>query len=187
MTSDDRGHKQACLPQRRYVVLCLSVTVLTTSCAFHQPHGASFSGLQSAPAGKAIVYFYRPTDESFGSDRVYDLSINGAKVVELLYGGYFPFVTDPGRITAHADTHFTSQMFIPCLIPLACVGVATEAAIGYGAATVNLDVVDGSTRFVRFHPITHAASFEPTLSVVSDDIGFKELDGTKLLARASDN
>jgi hypothetical protein len=130
------------------------------------------------------VYIYRPADENFGYDRVYDLSINSVKVVELLHGGYFPFVTTPGNITAHAQTHFTGQMFAPCLIPLECVAVGTEAAIGYGSATVNLDVASGSAQYIRFHPITHAASFEPTLSVVSDDIALKELDGTKLLPPA---
>jgi hypothetical protein len=185
VTDDDCENKQACLAQRGYVAFCFSIAALTTSCAFHQPHGASFSGPQSAPAGKAIVYLYRPADESFGSDRVYDLSINGVKVVEILYDGYFPFITDPGRIAVNADSHLTAQIVTPCLIPLACVGVVTEAATSYNAANVNLDVAGGNIIYVRFHPITHFSSFEPTLSVVPEDIALKELSVTKLLPQIS--
>lgn len=160
----------------RYFALCLSLVFVTSSCATNRPDGASFTDAPNIPAGKAVIYFYRPADESFGSNRTYDLSVNGAKTVELLYGGYFPFVASPGKIAVTADTHFTAGLLVPL------VGAAAEAATRYNPATLNLSVASGNVLYVRFHPIVHATSFEPTLTVVSKDVAVGELSGAKLLS-----
>ena len=67
------------------------------------------------------------------------------------------------------------------------VGAVAEAANRYSAATLNVKAVSGRVLYVRFHPVTHAFSFEPTLAVVPDDVALKEMSGAKLLQAASNN
>lgn len=125
------------------------------------------------PAGKGIVYFYRSSDETFGRMRTYDIFINGAKTSELSIGGTFQFVANPGPLVATADTHFNVFMVVPLI------GAAAEAANKYSPATVHLKIVKGRILYVRFHPVAHPFSYEPTLTVVPEDTATKELAGLK--------
>ena len=69
--------------------------------------GPPFQPVASVPAGKALVYIYRPP--SFvGSAVSYEVNAGQLPIVTLYNGGYFPYFTKPGRIDFWAKTEATS-------------------------------------------------------------------------------
>ncbi len=124
---------------------------------------------------KALVCFYRPLGESLGYDRTYFLAVNHRKVVDLLHGGYFPYETSPGRLILLSDVNRTVRTMIPL------VGAAIEAATNPQAAKMDIDVEAGKTYYVKMHPKTSFTHFTPRLSVVTREIGEREIAGCRLI------
>ena len=61
-------------------------------------------------------------------------------------------------------------------------GGAVELAAAPDGAVVEFDADPGKTYFVRFHPIAHAFTFEPTMTLVSESEGLYELRRCRLLS-----
>ena len=74
--------------------------------------GCAASGPQfqkiPVPAGKSVVYAYRPTTLAGGAIKP-TLACGTARVV-LPRGGYYPFVVEPGNVVCHAATEASSTV-----------------------------------------------------------------------------
>lgn len=67
------------------------------------------------PAGKAVVYIYRPTSPMFGADVKIPFAVkaNDKVLTMLVQGGYYRYVTEPGNIEFGAfDTGFMAPTSI---------------------------------------------------------------------------
>lgn len=165
----------------RLGVVSVIVLTLLSACAFNTPTGATFSHQAVSGSDKALVYFYRPSGESFGYDRTYFLSVNQRRVVDLLHGGYFPYETSPGKLTLQSDVNFSVRKWLPCIIFPICIVVIIEAATMPEAAKLDIEVEAGKTYYVRMHPETSPNHFSPHLTLVSKEEGEKEIADCKLI------
>jgi hypothetical protein len=62
----------------------------------------------AAPAGKAVVYVYRPY--AFGGGGVRPTVTCGSEGVSLGPGGYHPYLVDPGTVTCHTKTEVSADV-----------------------------------------------------------------------------
>jgi hypothetical protein len=122
---------------------------------------------------KALIYFYRPSGESFGHDRTYFLSVNGHKLMDLLHGGYFPYETSSGKVALLSDVNRSIRM----MIPLAA--AAIETAANPDAASLEMGVEAGKIYYVQMHPETSLTHFTPHLTLFTKEVGEKEIAGCK--------
>jgi hypothetical protein len=79
----------------RKAALAASFACLLAGCA---ATGAKFSSPEAGPAGKGIVYFYRPY-EVMGAGVALSITDNNEHVVNLRAGQYVKYVVDPGKHT----------------------------------------------------------------------------------------
>ena len=92
----------------RWVLVSLGLLAALAGCA---SLGPPFLPLASVPSGKAVVYLYRPS--SFvGSAISFTVNAGELPVINLSNGGYFPYVTTPGRISFWAKTEAESFVII---------------------------------------------------------------------------
>jgi hypothetical protein len=92
----------------RWILLVLGLLSALAGCA---SLGPAFQPLASVPSGKAVVYLYRPP--SFvGSAVSFTVNAGELPVISLSNGGYFPYVTAPGRISFWAKTEAESFVII---------------------------------------------------------------------------
>lgn len=92
----------------RWILLSLALLAALAGCA---SLGPPFMPLVSVPSGKAVVYLYRPS--SFvGSAISFTVNAGEMPVITLSNGGYFPYVTAPGRISFWAKTEAESFVII---------------------------------------------------------------------------
>ena len=77
-----------------------AITLFIAGCPnFQKAPGAPFSETKPPP-GKAVIYFYRPTQKIMSSYPFFmSLPESANNCFRLESGGYMPFVTDPGSIT----------------------------------------------------------------------------------------
>lgn len=156
------------------VVASIAVTLLS-GCTFNAPTGPTFSPQRLSGSEKALIYFYRPSGESFGHDRTYFLSVNGQRVTDLLHGGYFPYETSPGKLVLLSDVNRSLRMMMP--LPTAVI----ETAADPGAARLEMEVEAGKTYYIQMHPETHTFHFTPHLTLVTKEVGEKEIANCKLI------
>jgi hypothetical protein len=92
----------------RSLLLALGMLAALAGCA---SLGPPFQPLAAVPAGKAVVYIYRPP--SFvGSAVTFKVNAGDLPVISLSNGGYFPYVTAPGRISFWAKTEAESFVIV---------------------------------------------------------------------------
>jgi hypothetical protein len=94
--------------RRWKVVLLAGVLASLAACV---SLGPPFQPVAAIPAGKALVYIYR-TPSFVGSAVSYTVNAGQLPVVTLYNGGYFPFITNPGRIDFWAETEASSFCII---------------------------------------------------------------------------
>lgn len=158
------------------LTLAASIAVaLLSGCAFNAPTGPVFSPQTLSGPDKVLIYFYRPSGESFGHDRTYFLAVNGRKVTDLLHGGYFPYETSPGKLVLLSDVNKSLRM----MMPLAT--AAIEAAANPDAAKLEMEVEAGKTYYIQMYPETHTFHFTPHLTLVTKEVGEKEIANCKLI------
>lgn len=59
----------------------------------------SFQLGEKIPAGKAVVYIYRPTGSGAGGAAMpFGIKANGKDAITLVQGGYYEYVTEPGNV-----------------------------------------------------------------------------------------
>ena len=157
------------------MVFFLAPTLLAGCATFNAPDGPPFKALPSPSEHAALVYVYRPQNETFGYDRTYYLSDSKEKLTDLLHGGYFPFLVKPGKVALLADVNRTFRTWLG--------GGIIDAAIAAKGAVIEFQANAGETYYVRFHPIAHALYFEPTMMLVSKNEGLSQLRSCKLLSK----
>ena len=161
------------LLKRLLAVAMLSATLLA-GCTFNAPDGPPFRAHPGPSDQEALVYVYRPPTEKWGHDRTYYLFDEKEKLTDLLHGSYCPVLVEPGKTMFLADVNRDFRTWIA--------GGAVELAAAPDGAVVEFDADPGKTYFVRFHPIAHAFTFEPTMTLVSESEGLYELRRCKLLS-----
>lgn len=139
-----------------------------------QATGARFVEASPSPS-QALIYFYRPTGESFGYKKTYPIVVNGQQLAEMQHGGCVPYETKPGhlKIVAGAPPASTTQKVLQVALfgPLAFV----DTSSWQDPATLELDVQSGEVYFVQFKPEEHMNRFVPKLALVPKSVGQTEI------------
>jgi hypothetical protein len=82
--------------------LALACLLLISSCS---TGGSRFEEVADTPAGKALVYIYRPASLlGLGSGPEYGVGAGEERIVTLSAGGYHPYFAAPGRTDFWAHT-----------------------------------------------------------------------------------
>jgi hypothetical protein len=113
-------------------LIIATAVLLLTSCA---STGPAFSGLDTAPPDKALVYIFRPSTFTL-SLRSIDVSINGAQHISLSNAGYTIAYLEPGR------NIFEQSMNKKLMYP----------ENFKDKRKIEIDLVAGETYFIEFNP-----------------------------------
>jgi hypothetical protein len=70
--------------------------------------GENFTPVKEIPAGKALVYLYRPTAWAFLA--YYKISANGKEIITLPVNGYYPLFVEPGKVVFSAETEVKKEI-----------------------------------------------------------------------------
>ncbi|MDD5477571.1 MAG: DUF2846 domain-containing protein [Candidatus Omnitrophica bacterium] len=99
--------------------------------------GPSFKQAQ-IPAGKAVVFIYRPAGSGVGGAALpFDVKANGKALTTLTQGGYYAYVTEPGNIEFTAfDTGFMAPSSIFSIAVDAKAGLAYYLKGAHGKGTM---------------------------------------------------
>lgn len=140
-----------------------------------QAQGPSFVAHPEIDKDKALVYIYRKGNESGGYDRIYGLKANDKDITVLRHGGYFPYVTTPGKVTFIADLATTAALMgMPLMMTI-------ENASDNGAAKQELTLEAGKTYYLQFYPIEHFTYYELKFKVNDKATAESDLKECKLL------
>lgn len=86
-----------------YLLCFLSILIAGCSAS-----GPAFTPLDPIPFGKGVVYIYRTP--SFVGGGVYGtVSANKKPLTKIKNGGYFPYVSDPGKVHFEVSTEATNE------------------------------------------------------------------------------
>jgi hypothetical protein len=143
------------------LVLCSSTLQAVGGETSKPTLGPSFKQAE-IPAGKAVVYVYRPTGPMFKADvkLPFDVKANGKDETTLVQGGYYAYLTEPGQIQFTAfDTGFMAPKDIFSVTVDAKAGQAYYLKGAHGKGLVG-----------RAH-----------LELVSPELGAKEIANCKLI------
>ena len=133
----------------------LIVVALLAGCA---TLGPQYTPDTEAPKDKAIVYVYRESSV-FGGGLVYQVHAKGVPVSPLPSGGYFVYYATPGEVEFSAKTEARTSVTID----------AKMGEVYYVKGTVSFGVFVG----------------HPHLTLVSQDVGAKEIAGCRLVPASS--
>ena len=138
----------------------LAAIALLGACAATGPR---YEAAAQAPAGKGLVYIYRP-GKVMGGGVVFDVhagpKADNRAVVVLQSGGYFPYYAEPGELELWGKTESTSS--------------------------VTVDVKAGETAYVRGSVGVGFFVGRPSLEVVDRSTGEREIRECKLLQPATE-
>jgi len=125
-------------------------TAPSTSTSAPTP-GSSFQLGEKIPAGKAVVYIYRPVGPMFGADVKipFEVKANGKIITTLAQGGYYAYITEPGTVEFGAfDTGFMAPSLVSSITVDAKAGQAyyLKGAHGKGiSGRAHLELVSPET------------------------------------------
>lgn len=156
------------------IVVLLSMIL---GCSFNKPQGPLFEPHTIKDNEKAFVYVYRPPGERFGHNRTYYLFDGKSKVTDLKHGGYFLLEAEPGKVSLVSDVNDSAGIILGGLLFYAIEKAKREKSF------LEFEVQSGETYYIRFKPITHATYFEPTLTLVTKNVGMKEISECKLILK----
>lgn len=115
--------------------------------------GPPFQKINEIPAGKGLVYIYRPS-VMHGAALVPYVVINKLNAIPLKTGGYYPYLSDPGEITISV-THTAKR-------------------------SITINVTAGETYYVKAGTIFMGLGV-PYIESVSAELGLSELSNCKRL------
>ncbi|MEW6571700.1 MAG: DUF2846 domain-containing protein [Nitrospirota bacterium] len=116
--------------------------------------GPAFQKTDKIPEEMGMVYIYRPS-KGFGAAITPDVYANGFVITTLYNGGYYPYLTKPGEIEFSAKTESTSA--------------------------VTLDIKPGQIYYLKGYIGIGFFVGRPHLTVVSPEVGEKEIAECKLI------
>ena len=112
----------------RMVLLACLAGMGAAGCGLLQPdQGEAFDEVEEIPAGKALVYVYRPSTDLAWSEE-YEVSVNGRLASRISDGGYFPHFAHPGSLAFAVE------------------GVGTKTS------KARIRVAPGKTYYMKVHP-----------------------------------
>ncbi|WP_045225046.1 DUF2846 domain-containing protein [Methyloterricola oryzae] len=91
-------------PQGRGIAWVLLAAV-TSGCSTAAPH---FKPAEAIPPGKGVVYIYRQPRIA-GSGVVGTITANKVAIVRIRSGGYFPYISEPGRVNFAVKSEVTDE------------------------------------------------------------------------------
>ena len=125
--------------------------------------GAAFEEIEQIPAGKALVFVYRPSADLAWAE-VYEVKVNGRVVSQLSDGGYFPHFANAGKLAFAVE------------------GVGTDTA------RARLGVHSGKTYYVKVRPVRDtseslAGSPQPRVGQVRPEVAEIEIIQCSLMLK----
>ena len=122
----------------------LAAIALLGACAATGPR---YEAAAQAPAGKGLVYIYRP-GKFMGGGVVFDVhagpKAENHAVVALQSGGYFPYYAEPGELELWSKTESTSSVTVDVKAGEMAY-VRGSVGVGFFVGRPSLEVVDRST------------------------------------------
>jgi hypothetical protein len=88
------------------ILILIAINLSLIGCA----SGPAFKPVDPIPEGKGVVYIYR--EHAFmgaGSAVTSDVSVNNAPITNILNGGYYPYISDPGTKHFEVSTETTNE------------------------------------------------------------------------------
>ena len=120
--------------------------------------GEQFNELQPNKPGKALVYFYRPSQFlGFGGGMTYDIHENDSTITPLCSGGYNYYYTTPGNKTYWAKTEARDE--------------------------ISLNVESGKTYFVKGKMGIGFIVGHPKLSQVDQETAMEEMKECRIILK----
>ena len=138
----------------RIVTLLISVLIGAIGLASCATLGPVYQQTDNIPDHVGLVYIYRPS-EFVGGGVSYTVKANGADVIKLYNGGYFPYFTKPGEIEFSAKTESTTS--------------------------VTVDVKAGQEYYVKGDVGVGFFVGRPHLILVAPEVAKQEISGCKLI------
>lgn len=134
-----------------WVVASVAGLALMSGCA---TTGPAFTKVENIPAGKGLVYIYRPASFK-GAAISYDVHVKDKVATNLTNGGYAPYFADPGENEVWAKTEAKSS--------------------------VTVDVKPGQVYYIKGGTRMGFALGRPDLSLQPADVGATEIAECKLI------
>ncbi len=141
---------------RRCVLVALLVAGAVWQAGCAPVLGSAFRKIDNVPPTDGLVYVYRPS-AFMGGGVAYDVKVGDNVVTTLYSGGYIPYFSKPGEVEFWARTESRSA--------------------------VTVDVKPGGVYYVKGTVGVGFFVGRPHLSIVSTDLGEKEIAECKLILR----
>jgi len=139
------------------MAVCLAGLLLLVACE-SVPTGHTYCTVQNVPSGKGVVYLFRPSlPYEYGV--VFDVTANGAPLIGLGDGTYYPYVSDPGMVTFASDRS------------------------GEKTATLQMRVDAGQSYYVKLVPVKGVFRMAPELSQLHQDAALPLITGCKIVLK----
>jgi hypothetical protein len=139
-----------------------------------------FSDVEQAPADKAFVYVYRPTDKRASLHNIrFRVLMDDHLTGTASYGSYFRFAASPGTHVL-TSSYSTSALaggggLIGMAGGLVFSGIRTAAE---KPAVLTIDARAGENVYVKLHPAATDLYFVGNLSQVPESTAISEMKGT---------
>lgn len=142
-------------------------------------NGPRFTQLDSPPGeDQALVYFYRPGEESWNvKGGKFNLYVNGEYVGALPYGGYFSRPIKSGKTVITSNVYGLHNFVTLIVSPIGF--VAEQATKKPGR--VDIDLAAGEVLFVKLRATDEFSYIAGNLYVIDKDTAMMELPKTKLV------
>jgi hypothetical protein len=139
------------------IITSLLLLAFLSGCA---AKGPAFTQIDNLSTDKGLVYIYRVPSIK-GAAISYDIYANEKPIFTLKNGGYFPYQTNTGEIEFSASTEAKSA--------------------------ITVDVEAGQTYYIKGSLSVGFLMGRPHLSIVSSDVGGKEIQECVLLPKKLEN
>lgn len=139
------------------IISAILLLLFLSGCA---AKGPAFTQIDNLSVDKGLVYIYRVPSIK-GAAISYDIHANKNPIFTLKNGGYFPYQTNPGEIEFSASTEAKSA--------------------------ITLDVEAGQTYYIKGSLSVGFLMGRPHLSLVSSNVGMKEIQECALLPEKSES
>ena len=145
------------------MLILIAINLSLIGCA----SGPAFKPVNPIPEGKGVVYIYR--EHAFmgaGSGVTSDVTVNNTPITNILSGGYFPYITEPGSKHFEVSTEATNQADV---LVVAGKEKYLKTTVGMGFLIGHLHLTEVSPEIGR-NEIKECQLLEPIIKVDEADI-----------------